>query len=90
MRLRLASYNLHKCRGTFGPYAPEQNLAVIAGLGADIVALSTSKIPARQSVVLVCMVMLVAGLVLYFINKRLTPVVAARGAQTGTADGPVS
>ena len=39
MRLRLASYNLHKCRGTFGPYAPEQNLAVIAGLGADIVAL---------------------------------------------------
>lgn len=39
MRLRLASYNLHKCRGMFGPYAPERNLEVIAGLGADVVAL---------------------------------------------------
>jgi len=39
MRLRLASYNLHKCRGTFGPYAPERNLEVIANLGADVVAL---------------------------------------------------
>lgn len=39
MRLRLASYNLHKCRGSFGPYAPERNLEVIAGLGADVVAL---------------------------------------------------
>lgn len=39
MRLRLASYNLHKCRGMAGPYAPERNLAVIADLRADIVAL---------------------------------------------------
>lgn len=37
--LRLASYNLHKCRGMTGPHAPERNLAVIAGLGADLVAL---------------------------------------------------
>ncbi|HHW34791.1 MULTISPECIES: endonuclease/exonuclease/phosphatase family protein [Paracoccus] len=39
MRIRLASYNLHKCRGSFGPFAPERNLDVIAELGADIVAL---------------------------------------------------
>lgn len=37
--LRIASYNLHKCRGVTGPHAPERNLEVIAGLGADIVAL---------------------------------------------------
>lgn len=37
--LRLASYNLHKCRGMTGPHAPERNLAVIAELGADVVAL---------------------------------------------------
>lgn len=39
MDLRLASYNLHKCRGMTGPHAPERNLGVIGGLGADIVAL---------------------------------------------------
>lgn len=39
MRLRLASYNLHKCRGMTGPHAPERNLSVIADLNADIVAL---------------------------------------------------
>src|SRR5690606_39979654 len=39
MRIRLVSYNLHKCRGSFGPFAPERNLDVIAQLGADIVAL---------------------------------------------------
>lgn len=39
MQLRLASYNLHKCRGTLGPFAPERNLDVIADLNADIVAL---------------------------------------------------
>ncbi|MDO5528580.1 MAG: endonuclease/exonuclease/phosphatase family protein [Paracoccus sp. (in: a-proteobacteria)] len=39
MQLRLASYNLHKCRGLTGPHAPERNLEVIAGLGADLVAL---------------------------------------------------
>ncbi|WP_299358989.1 endonuclease/exonuclease/phosphatase family protein [uncultured Paracoccus sp.] len=39
MILRLASYNLHKCRGLTGPHAPERNLAVIADLKADIVAL---------------------------------------------------
>lgn len=39
MLLRLASYNLHKCRGMTGPHAPDRNLAVIGSLGADIVAL---------------------------------------------------
>lgn len=38
-RLRLASYNLHKCRGMTGPHAPERNLRVIAELGADVIAL---------------------------------------------------
>ena len=37
--LRLASYNLHKCRGMTGPHAPERNLAVIAELRADVIAL---------------------------------------------------
>lgn len=37
--LRLASYNLHKCRGMTGPHAPERNLRVIADLKADIIAL---------------------------------------------------
>ena len=37
--LRLASYNLHKCRGMTGPYAPERNLKVIAEMGADVIAL---------------------------------------------------
>ncbi len=32
--LRLASYNLHKCRGMTGPYAPERNLRIIAEMGA--------------------------------------------------------
>lgn len=39
MRLRIASYNLHKCRGLFGPHDPLRNLRVIAEIGADIVAL---------------------------------------------------
>lgn len=37
--VRLASYNLHKCRGLTGPHAPERNLAVIAALKPDIIAL---------------------------------------------------
>lgn len=37
--LRLASYNLHKCRGLTGPHAPERNLAVIRDLKPDIIAL---------------------------------------------------
>ncbi|MDB6179194.1 endonuclease/exonuclease/phosphatase family protein [Paracoccus sp. Z330] len=37
--LRLASYNLHKCRGMTGPHAPERNLAVIRALKPDIIAL---------------------------------------------------
>ncbi|SIT11186.1 endonuclease/exonuclease/phosphatase family protein [Paracoccus saliphilus] len=37
--LRLASYNLHKCRGLAGPHAPERNLAVIRELRPDIIAL---------------------------------------------------
>ncbi|KGJ06164.1 Metal-dependent hydrolase, endonuclease/exonuclease/phosphatase family [Paracoccus halophilus] len=37
--LRLASYNLHKCRGMTGPYAPERNLQVIAQIKADVIAL---------------------------------------------------
>lgn len=39
MNLRIASYNLHKCRGLTGPHAPERNLAVIAALKPDIIAL---------------------------------------------------
>ncbi|HRO13615.1 MAG TPA: endonuclease/exonuclease/phosphatase family protein [Paracoccus sp. (in: a-proteobacteria)] len=39
MQLRLASYNLHKCRGMTGPYSPERNLVVISDLDADVVAL---------------------------------------------------
>ena len=39
MILRLASYNLHKCRGMFGRHDPVRNLRVIADLHADIVAL---------------------------------------------------
>lgn len=38
-RLRLASYNLHKCRGMTGPHAPDRNLQVIADLKADVIAL---------------------------------------------------
>lgn len=37
--LRLASYNLHKCRGMTGPHAPERNLEVIANIKADVIAL---------------------------------------------------
>lgn len=37
--LRLASYNLHKCRGMTGPRMPERNLQVIADLKPDIIAL---------------------------------------------------
>ncbi|MEO1910136.1 MAG: endonuclease/exonuclease/phosphatase family protein [Paracoccus sp. (in: a-proteobacteria)] len=37
--LKLASYNLHKCRGLTGPHAPERNLAVIRALNPDIIAL---------------------------------------------------
>lgn len=37
--LRLASYNLHKCRGMTGPHAPERNLAVIRDLAPDLIAL---------------------------------------------------
>lgn len=39
MLLRVSSYNLHKCRGMIGPFAPERNLEVIQGLNADIMAL---------------------------------------------------
>ncbi|WP_312528345.1 endonuclease/exonuclease/phosphatase family protein [Paracoccus sp. (in: a-proteobacteria)] len=38
-RLRLASYNLHKCRGVTGPHAPERNLEVIAEMNPDVIAL---------------------------------------------------
>jgi endonuclease/exonuclease/phosphatase family metal-dependent hydrolase len=37
--LRVASYNLHKCVGTDGKFDPGRVAAVIAELGADIVAL---------------------------------------------------
>lgn len=37
--LRLASYNLRKCRGTDGKRAPGRSLDVINGIGADVVAL---------------------------------------------------
>lgn len=38
-KFRLASYNLHKCRGVTGPHAPERNLEVIAELAPDLIAL---------------------------------------------------
>lgn len=34
----VASYNVHKCRGTDGRFMPERIAAVVAELGADIVA----------------------------------------------------
>ncbi|WP_460273410.1 endonuclease/exonuclease/phosphatase family protein [Celeribacter sp. ULVN23_4] len=37
--MRLASYNLRKCRGTDGQRAPGRILDVINGIGADVVAL---------------------------------------------------
>lgn len=39
MKLRVASYNLHKCRGLTGPHEPERNLEIIADLKPDIIAL---------------------------------------------------
>lgn len=39
MRLRVASYNLHKGRGMTGPHAPERNLQVIADIKPDIITL---------------------------------------------------
>ena len=39
MKLRIASYNLHKGRGMTGPHAPERNLQVIADLAPDIITL---------------------------------------------------
>jgi endonuclease/exonuclease/phosphatase family metal-dependent hydrolase len=37
--MRVASWNLHKCVGTDGRFDPHRSVAVIAELGADIVAL---------------------------------------------------
>jgi len=37
--LKIASYNLHKCRGMTGPHAPLRNLAVIREIDPDIIAL---------------------------------------------------
>jgi len=37
--LRVASWNLHKCVGTDGKFDPARSIAVIAELGADLVAL---------------------------------------------------
>lgn len=39
MRLRVATYNLHKCRGMFGPHDPMRNLATIKAVDPDIIAL---------------------------------------------------
>lgn len=39
MRLRLATYNLHKCRGMTGPHDPLRNLAAIRAVGPDVIAL---------------------------------------------------
>lgn len=38
-RLRIASYNVHKCIGTDGAFDPARTAAVIAEIGADIIAL---------------------------------------------------
>lgn len=37
--MKVASYNIHKCRGTDGQVRPDRTLAVIKELGADFVAL---------------------------------------------------
>ena len=37
--MRIASYNIHKCRGTDGMLRPDRTVAVIKELGADVVAL---------------------------------------------------
>ncbi|WP_137179091.1 endonuclease/exonuclease/phosphatase family protein [Roseomonas sp. AR75] len=37
--MRIASWNLHKCVGTDGRFDPHRSVAVIAELGADVVAL---------------------------------------------------
>lgn len=39
MYLRLASYNIHKCVGNDRRRRPDRTLAVLSGLGADVVAL---------------------------------------------------
>ncbi|AXC49899.1 endonuclease [Paracoccus suum] len=39
MRLRLATYNLHKCRGMTGPHDPLRNLAAIRAVAPDVIAL---------------------------------------------------
>lgn len=39
MRLRLATYNLHKCRGITGPHDPMRNLAAIRAVAPDVIAL---------------------------------------------------
>lgn len=39
MRLTVASYNIHSCRGGDGSYDPERTLSVIRELNADIIAL---------------------------------------------------
>jgi len=39
MRLRVATYNLHKCRGMTGPHDPLRNLAAIRAVQPDVIAL---------------------------------------------------
>ncbi|MRX51838.1 endonuclease [Paracoccus sp. S-4012] len=39
MKLRLATYNLHKCRGITGPHDPLRNLAAIRAVDPDAIAL---------------------------------------------------
>lgn len=39
MRLRVATYNLHKCRGMTGPHDPLRNLAAIRAVAPDVIAL---------------------------------------------------
>ncbi len=37
--MKVASYNIHKCRGADGKVRPDRIIKVIAGIGADVVAL---------------------------------------------------
>ena len=39
MKLRVATYNLHKCRGMTGPHDPLRNLAAIRAVNPDVIAL---------------------------------------------------
>ena len=38
--MKVASYNIHKCRGADGIIRPDRIIDVIADIGADVIALA--------------------------------------------------